>query len=52
MDPLLKEGQTQVKDYPVLSKLMNVFLEEISRLPPQQARGKYLAKNPNLQVAN
>ena len=52
MDLHLKEGQTQVKDYPVLSNLMNLFPEEISGLPPQRARGKYLAKEPNLQVAN
>ena len=51
-DLLLNQDQTLVKYYPVLSNLMNLFPEEISGLPPQRARGKYLAKEPNLQVAN
>ena len=33
-DLLLNEGQTQVKDHPVLRKFMDVFLEEIPGLPP------------------
>ena len=35
-DLLINEFQTQVKDHPVLSKFMDVFPEEIPRLPPQR----------------
>ena len=35
-DLLLNEGQTQVKDHPILSKFMDVFSEEIPGLPPQR----------------
>ena len=36
IDLIPSEGQTQVKDHPILSKFRVVFLEEISELPPQR----------------
>ena len=36
IDLLLNEGQTQVKEHQILSKFMDLFPEEVPRLPPQQ----------------
>ena len=35
-DVLLNKGQTHVKDNPVLREFMDIFSEEIPRLPPPQ----------------